>query len=109
MSATGPAKFVWRVYGLALLAIVVFALLPVASVFLTYLIAEANNCQVNEAYVQPCVVLGIDLGGLLYGMGVMGWLMLVTLPLGGGALIVWLVMLVIHYLAWWRLQKVDAP
>lgn len=105
MSEDRPVRFPWWIYWLFLAAIAVFALWPVASVYFTYLVADAHGCAVNEAYVQPCMVLGSDWGGLLYATGVMGWFMLATLPLGGGALLVWLVILVIHRLAWGRMQQ----
>jgi hypothetical protein len=44
----------------------------------------------------------------LYTMGVMGWLMLVTLPLGFGAAIVWLITLLIHRSAWGRHNRLAA-
>ncbi|MBE7732614.1 hypothetical protein [Devosia faecipullorum] len=109
MSAARPDRFPYWAYGLALFAILVFALWPIASVYLTYLIADANNCVVNEASVQPCIVWGMDWGGLLYGAGVMGWFMLATLPLGGGALLVWLASLIIHRIGWGQMQKVKRP
>lgn len=96
-------------YGLALLAIAVFAFWPLASVYFTYLVADANGCTVNEATVHPCMVMGMDWGGLLYATGVMGWFMLATLPLGGGAFIVWLASLVIHRIGWGHMQKVKRP
>ena len=104
---TAPApvrRFPWRLYTILLVVILLFALWPVLSVYFTYLVAGANGCVVNEGSVNPCLVWGNDIGGLLYTTGVMGWFMLATLPLGGGALIVWLVMLIIHRLAWRRNQ-----
>lgn len=102
MTGTRPARFPWRVYGIALVLIVLFATAPLLSVYFTYLVADAHGCVVNEATIHPCMVLGSDWGGLLYATGVMGWFMLATLPLGGGALIVWFVLLLIHFLAWRR-------
>ena len=32
---------------------------------------------------------GIDIGGLLYSMGILGWFMLITLPMGAVSLIAW--------------------
>ena len=98
------ARFPWRAYSVALGVIVLFSAAPLLSVLFTGLVAGANGCAVNEAFVQPCMVLGMDLGGLLYFTGVMGWFMLATVPLGGGALIVWLVILLIHFFAWRRSQ-----
>ena len=105
MTDARSRKFPHWAYGLALLVIVVFAVWPLASVYFTYLVADANGCTVNEASAHPCIVLGMDLGGLLYVTGVMGWFMLATLPLGGAALIVWLVIFLIHFIAFRRWQK----
>jgi purine-cytosine permease-like protein len=99
----GP--FPWKLYATAFVVIVLFALAPLISVAVSSWIAEANGCVLNEADSHPCPVWGVDLGGLLVIMFVMGWFMLATIPLGGGALIVWLVLVLIHYLAWRRRQK----
>lgn len=99
------SRFPWWVYWTAFAVILVFALWPVGSVSLTYWIATANDCRVDEGSVHPCIVGGQDLGGLLYTLGVLGWFMLATLPLGLGALIVWLITLLIHHAAWARRDK----
>ena len=105
MSAPSAVKnFPVRRYVFMFAVILVVALFPLFSVFLTYLVADANGCQVNEAYVQPCVVLGADLGALLYTMGVLGWLMLATIPFGALALGLLFVVLLAH-LFWWRHAK----
>jgi hypothetical protein len=109
MSTDRPARFFWRAYLIALAVILLFAAAPLISVYFTYLVADAHGCVVNEATVNTCMVLGMDWGGLLYFTGVMGWFMLATIPLGGGALIVWLVILLIHRIAWGRMQKVSVP
>ncbi|MBJ3786608.1 hypothetical protein [Devosia sediminis] len=107
MSDRRPARFPWRTYAILFVVIALFAAAPLLSVYFTYLVADANACTVNEATVHPCIVLGMDVGGLLYFTGVMGWFMLATIPLGGGALIVWLVILIIHRIAWGRMQKAN--
>ncbi|MHA6299527.1 hypothetical protein [Devosia sp. CAU 1758] len=105
MSVSTPARFPARLYGWLLAVILFFTLAPVLSVIASIAIAEANNCTLNEATTHICMVLGMDLGGLLAFMFIMGWFALATLPLGGGALIVWLVILIIHRIAWARMQK----
>lgn len=102
---TPAPRFPWRVYGLLLLAILVLSLWPIASVIFAGSVANAHGCVLNEGSVHPCMVLGSDWGEALYGFGVMGWFMLATLPLGGGALIVWLIVLLIHRAAWGRNHK----
>ena len=61
------------------------------SVFVAGMIATAWDCPLDEGGVHSCVVLGHEIGGLLYSMGVMGWLFLVTMPSGLFALVVLLV------------------
>ncbi len=48
--------------------------LPIISVALAGFIATVNECPLNEGGVQPCILWGRDIGGLLYTMAVMGWL-----------------------------------
>ena len=96
------SRFPWRSYLLVLIAIVVVALLPLGSVLLSYAIADGNGCELNEGSVHSCMIGGTDWGEGLYFMAMMGWLMLLSLPLGGGALLVWVIMLTIHWLAWRR-------
>src|SRR5690606_6560153 len=96
MDRARRAGFPWTPYVVVLAIIAVIALFPVVSVWLAYLIAEPNNCRVDEAGVYPCIVNGADIGGLLAFMGLLGWLMLATVPLGAMALLLWAVVLVAH-------------
>lgn len=76
------------------------ALAPIGSVVVCGIIANAHNCRVDEGSVHPCIINGEDYGQLLYTLGVMGWLMLVTLPAGAIAFAIWLVTLLLHRSAW---------
>jgi hypothetical protein len=67
-------------------AIVLLASLPVISVFTAGWIAGGIGCVLNEGDVHPCPLHGFDLGEMLYGMTVMGWFALGTLPPGAIAL-----------------------
>jgi hypothetical protein len=80
--------FFW--FSAVCVTILVIALLPVISVSLTYAIASALGCSVNEGGATPCPFMGVDLGEMLVTMMVLGWLGLITLPVGGVALAVWL-------------------
>ncbi len=51
------------------------------------LIADLNGCGLHEGFVQPCVVFGVDLGGLLHNMVALGWLMLISLFFLAGGLL----------------------
>jgi hypothetical protein len=75
--------------------IVLWVSWPMISVFVAAVIASAWGCPLDEGGAHPCVVLGLDIGGLLYSMGVMGWLFIVTLPTGLIALVVLLVAVMI--------------
>ena len=108
-TAAPKRRFPWWAYWLAFAFIAVFTLWPVGAVTLAQLIADANGCRVDEGSVHPCIVGGQDLGETLYTLGVLGWLMLVTLPLGFGALIVWLIILLIHRAAWGRANARPVP
>ena len=73
------------------LALFLFMFGPLISVFIATSIASAHGCLLDEAGVQPCLVLGWDAGALLYPMAVISWFSLVTLPLGFLIGCVWLV------------------
>ncbi len=74
---------------------VLFGAFPLLSTLLAVLFASAFGCALNEGFVNPCVVLGLDFGGLLYPMGLAAWFAIFTVPLAGLALVVWLVVLVV--------------
>ena len=63
-------------------------------------IANAYGCKVDEGSMHPCIINGQDHGQLLYTLGVLGWLMLVTLPAGLFAFVVWLIILILHRQSW---------
>ncbi len=78
-----------------LAAIVLFALLPIISVMASSGIAALGDCQLNEARTHPCVIVGVDVGGLLTFMFITGWLALMTVPIGAVALLVWLAVAIV--------------
>src|SRR5262249_53017902 len=84
---TQPAAFL----GWSLLVIVVGATFPVLSMLAASAIARSHGCKLDEGNAHPCVVLGVDLGKLLYSMAVMVWLALMTVPIGAIALAAWAV------------------
>lgn len=55
---------------------------PLLSAFLASWIAELNGCQVNEGGAYPCLVAGRDIGGTLAFLFTLGWLALITIPVG---------------------------
>ncbi len=75
----------------------IFAVAPLIVTFMASAIANFNGCKLHEGYSNPCITLGIDIGELLYGMGISLWLAFVTVPLGilaGIVCFVWLLVII---------------
>jgi len=85
--------------------IAVLAGWPIMSVAIAGTIASWNGCTLHEGFVNPCVVNGKDIGQTLYEMGVMGWFMLATIPLGVIAFVAWTIGWVIWYTV--RQRRID--
>lgn len=85
------------------IVIALFAGWPIASVAIAGMIASWNGCTLHEGFPNPCVVNGKDMGDTLYAMGVMGWFMLATIPVGFVAFVIWTIVWV-----WVRQRKLRA-
>ncbi|HEV3410649.1 MAG TPA: hypothetical protein VG095_10160, partial [Chthoniobacterales bacterium] len=66
------------------------------------IVANAHGCRLDEGSPHPCVIGGKDYGETLYALGVLGWLMLITLPIGAVAGLLWVIALIVHYAIWKR-------
>jgi hypothetical protein len=64
--------------------------LPLFSVLMAATLAKMFGCTLNEADVHPCYVLGVSIGPFLYALSVMGWFMILSLPLGVTVSITWI-------------------
>ena len=73
------------IHALVIIFILLIGALPMISVMVAGTIAERNNCELHEGFVNPCIIDGEDWGETLYAMGMMGWFGLVTIP---GALLI---------------------
>jgi hypothetical protein len=109
MNSKAHRRFPWIWYLLAFFVISGFAFAPIGSVMLCAAIANAYGCKVDEGSVHPCIINGQDYGQLLYTLGVLGWLMLVTLPAGLFAFVVWLIILILHRQSWWKRVSAGVP
>ena len=109
MLANPNRRFPWIWYLLALFVIVALAFAPIGSVMLCAAIAFAYGCKVGEGSVHPCIINGHDYGELLYSLGVMGCLMLVTIPGGLVAFVGWLILLILHRASWRKQASVGIP
>lgn len=81
-----------------ILIILLFTFAPVISVAYASSVAEANNCDLDEGSIHPCIVNGKDIGSDLYSLAMMGWLMIATIPLGLGALLIYILGVVLFYI-----------
>jgi hypothetical protein len=84
---------------LTALGIVGFAILPILSMLIAVVIAGVSGCAIDEGSVHPCLVLGIDLGTMLYSMAVFGWFVMFTFPLAGIALFILIVAWIVFTLS----------
>jgi hypothetical protein len=83
---------------LILIPILLWMAWPVILAAVAGSIATANGCELNETVINSCVVDGREMGETLYSMGVMGWFMLVTIPTGLLALLVFLLLLLLEWI-----------
>jgi hypothetical protein len=74
--------------------ILLWMFLPMFPVVMASLIASVCGCKLDEGSAHTCIVLGMDIGGMLYSMGVMGWFGLLTVPSGFLLLVVFTVMII---------------
>jgi len=78
---------------------------PVIVSLLAGMIASAIGCTLNESSTHACLVLGVDIGGGLYAMGLAVWFSVVTLPIGVAGLAVSLIWLVTRAFARTDLER----
>jgi hypothetical protein len=78
-------------FGLVALLIILVALAPMLVSMGAGLYAEHHGCILHEGAISPCVVGNVDVGKTLYSLGMLGWLGIVTLPIGAVALLVLIV------------------
>lgn len=89
--ASPPARSNLGCLWVALLLILLFATAPLISVILSTSLAASAGCNLHEGGANTCMILGVEVGRNLYAMFVLGWLSFVTLPVGLGLLVIWLV------------------
>ena len=86
----------------AFVVLIGLCLLPLAAVMFSAALAALAGCELNEGVTNVCSVAGIDIGGLLSGLFVMGWLALITLPLLMCVLVLWAL---VEWGALWRKKR----
>lgn len=89
------------------LIVIALAFSPIAVTYTAGLIAVAIGCDLNEASVHPCPLLGVNIGPLLYAMGLAVWFVSLTVLAGLLALVVLVIIFIVRMLRA-RRAKVDA-
>ncbi len=82
-------KIYYMPFGFVLIGI--FSLSPYLVALLAGLIGQCLGCNINEGGTDDCIRLGIPFGIILNPLGVMGWLLLITIPLGIMAFVAWFI------------------
>lgn len=80
-----------------LLGYIIITLITLGPLLITLLggaAASLFGCTISEVGPQECLVLSVDIGWLFYAMGVIGWLFIITVPLGVLLFFLWTVMTV---------------
>ncbi|WP_299042792.1 hypothetical protein [uncultured Tateyamaria sp.] len=85
-----------------LVAALLICAAPLVSAAIAGTVAHAYDCTLHEGFVTPCVIGGVDWGGTLYAMGVMGWLLLITVPAGAVILLALALCALRDLIAWRR-------
>ena len=85
-------------------ALIGLCLLPLVAVLLSAALAALFGCELNEGITNVCSIAGIDFGGFLSGLFVMGWLALITLPLLMCILALWAL---VEWGSWFRKRRRD--
>lgn len=67
----------WMIAG----GLILLGIAPLLGLALVGAVAALADCRVHEVFAQPCIILGMDWGGGLYSLGVMGWAFFLTAPL----------------------------
>ena len=106
MSVTTAAhrsrKFPWLVYWLILVVIILASAVPMVASSMAEVIARDNGCFLTDSGTEGACVdgNGNDLRPLISNLMLWGWMMILILPLGFIAVLLWLIILVVHYIVW---------
>ena len=104
----GPRyPFAWL--GVPLGLILLFTIGPTVSLLVGGAVSVALGCNSPISATEPCLFMGVDLGGAVTMAILFGFLGLVTLPIGTTLLGIWFVAAVIVTLVWLlRRRRVNA-
>ncbi len=64
--------------------------------------AQRHGCRLDEAGIYPCIVDGTDWGSTLAAASLLGWILILTLPIAGILSAVFLVIFAVDLFLRWR-------
>lgn len=93
-----PRRFPWLVYLIILAVIVIVTGAPMVAASMVDVIAAQNHCSlIDGGTTGECVdASGNDLRPLISQLMLWGWMMILILPVGFIAFLVWAIVLVLH-------------
>ena len=83
---------------LIIACITLICVAPILSTALAGNIASSAGCELDEGSVHPCLINGQDYGEVLYSLGMMAWYTFMSVPLGIGLFLVYLLVILIIFL-----------
>ena len=76
--------------------IFLYSVAPILCVLISSVVASAAGSRLDEGGSHPTYVLGVDVGGVLYALFVCGWFMLLTVPTGFIAMLIFTIIWVVR-------------
>lgn len=70
-------------------------LLPLILTIIAGATAHVLGCKLDEGSVHPCFLIGLNIGDVLYTMGMMFWFFFITGPLVAAVVALWVLIEVI--------------
>ena len=96
------------IHTLVIFFILLLGISPFILTMIAGTIADANGCTLHEGFVNPCIINGEDWGQTLYGLGLMGFFAIGTIPIAVGAAGIYLLIVVIISLVQWSRRRATA-
>jgi hypothetical protein len=100
--APPPAPFEMKIYWQVLGLIAFFALAPWVLVYVAAVIADLNGCTLSPTEALPCLIGGVDRGGMVFGLASFADFAYISLSVGLMLVLIWMAILAVSYMAWRR-------
>lgn len=91
-----------RIIYIVLSLLLLVCLIPLLGVLWSSWFAAQHECVLHEGYATACIVNGVDRGPDIHGAFLLGWFMLISLPVGAGILLILITMGLVDLVRWMR-------